>query len=143
MANSGSKGRALEYVRVRDCMHLGILSCAADAPLSEVAAIMAKHHVHAVAVANRTGGRPIGVVSDVDVVAAAARGAEPTALEGAATDAHEISADRSMARAAQLMAEHGVTHLVVLDAASGYPIGVLSSLDVAAVYAAPADETPA
>jgi CBS domain-containing protein len=142
MANTGSKGRALEHVRVRDCMHLGILSCAADAPLNEVAAIMAKHHVHAVAVANRTGGRPIGVVSDVDVVAAAARGAESTALEGAATDAHAISADRSMARAAQLMAEHGVTHLVVLDAASGYPIGVLSSLDVAAVYAAPEVQAP-
>ena len=137
MADIGSTGRALAHVRVRDCMHLGILSCAGDAPLSEVAAIMAKHHVHAVAVANRSGGRPIGIVSDVEVVAAAARGAEPTALEGATKGAHTISADRSMATAARLMAEHGVTHLVVLDGASGYPIGVLSSLDVAAVYAAP------
>ena len=33
------------------------------------------------------------------------------------------------------MNEHGVSHIVVLDAAGGYPIGVLSSLDVAAVYA--------
>lgn len=43
----------------------------------------------------------------------------------------------SLRRAAQMMAEHGVTHLVVLDAASGYPVGVLSTLDVAAAYAGP------
>jgi len=33
------------------------------------------------------------------------------------------------------MREHGVSHLVVVDRASGYPLGVLSTLDVAAVYA--------
>jgi CBS domain-containing protein len=33
------------------------------------------------------------------------------------------------------MAEHGVSHLVVVDAASRQPIGVLSTLDIAAVYA--------
>jgi len=142
MADTGSKGRALENVRVRDCMHQGILSCAGDAPLAEVAAIMAKYRVHAVAIANRSGGRPTGVVSDVDIVAAAARGEEPTALESVAAKAPTVSADTSMVRAAQLMAENGVTHLVVLDAASGYPIGVLSSLDVAAAYAGRAEGTP-
>jgi CBS domain-containing protein len=40
------------------------------------------------------------------------------------------------------MAEHGVTHLVVLDAAGGNPIGVLSTLDIAAVYAAEASRMP-
>jgi CBS domain-containing protein len=34
-----------------------------------------------------------------------------------------------------MMAEHGVSHLIVLDHAGGYPTGVLSTLDVAAVYA--------
>jgi CBS domain-containing protein len=33
------------------------------------------------------------------------------------------------------MAEHGVSHLVVIDAAGGYPIGILSTLEVAALYA--------
>jgi hypothetical protein len=28
-----------------------------------------------------------------------------------------------------------VSHLIVLDAASGYPAGVLSTLDIAAAYA--------
>jgi CBS domain-containing protein len=38
------------------------------------------------------------------------------------------------------MAEHGVAHLVVLDAAGGYPVGVLSTLDVAAAFAGAASE---
>ena len=33
------------------------------------------------------------------------------------------------------MTEHGVAHLVVVDAASGYPVGILSTLDLAALYA--------
>jgi CBS domain-containing protein len=46
-----------------------------------------------------------------------------------------VSADERLPRAAQLMAEHGVSHLVVLDAESGQPIGVLSTIDIATVYA--------
>ena len=42
----------LRQVRVGDCMHHGILSCDRSAPLDEVAAIMAKHRVHAVAITN-------------------------------------------------------------------------------------------
>jgi CBS domain-containing protein len=132
----------LQHVRVADAMHHGILSCAADAPLGEVAGIMAKHHVHAVAVTDgpmpiKAGApdRPVAVVSDLDVIAAAASGTEPSALEAAGTEPLTISADQPLHRAAQLMAEHGVAHLVVRDPASGYPVGVLSTLDIAAVYA--------
>lgn len=127
----------LTHVRVRDCMHHGILSCAADAPLGEVAAIMAKHHVHAVAVTGQDGLRPVGLVSDLDVAAAVASGDEPTALQAAATEPLTVSADESLHRAAQLLSEHGVSHLVVVDGASGYPLGVLSTLDIATVYATP------
>jgi CBS domain-containing protein len=41
--------------------------------------------------------------------------------------------DESLARAAQMMAEHEVTHVVVVSGER--PIGVLSSLDVAASLA--------
>jgi CBS domain-containing protein len=126
----------LEHIRVHDAMHHGILGCAPDAPLGEVAGIMAKHRVHAVAIANGEGGPPAGVVSDLDVVAAIATGEEPTAAESAATEAPTVSSDERLERAAQLMTEHGVSHLVVVDAADGHPIGVLSTLDLAAVYAA-------
>ena len=35
----------------------------------------------------------------------------------------------------QLTAEYGVSHLIVLDASSGEPVGVLSTLDIASAYA--------
>jgi len=133
----------LKHVRVHDCMHHGIFSCAADAPLGEVAGLMAKHRVHAVAVTNGDSTRPVAVVSDLDVAAAIASGGEPSALQMAATEPLVISSDESMSQAAQLMAEHGVAHLVVLDRASGYPIGILSTLDVAAVAAGSVAESPA
>ena len=133
----------LEQIRVGDVMHRGILSCASDAPLGEVAGIMATHRIHAVAVTNDESRRPVGVVSDLDVVAAMASGAEPSALQAAATESVSISADDTLHRAAQMMAEHGVAHLVVHDAASGHPIGVLSTLDLAAVFARAADARPA
>jgi CBS domain-containing protein len=130
----------LQHVRVGDCMHHGILSCAMDAPLGEVAGMMAKYRVHAVVVNDPETSRPFGVVSEIDVASAVASGEEPCAHEMAATEALAISARESLDRAAQLMSEHSVSHLVVLDSASGHPIGILSALDLAGVYAGtPAD----
>ncbi len=96
---------------------------------------MAKHRVHAVAVSGGEAGRPAGIVSDLDVVAAAATGDDPNALQAAGTEPLTVSANESLRGAAQLMAEHSIAHLVVVDAASGFPIGILSTLDIAAVYA--------
>jgi CBS domain-containing protein len=126
---------ALDHILVGDCMHEGIFSCSADAPLGEIAGLMATHRVHAVAVTAEAGGRPIGVVSDLDVVAAIAAGDEPSAIEVAATEPLAISAGESLERAAQLMSEHAVAHLIVLDGHDGHPAGVLSTLDVATVVA--------
>jgi CBS domain-containing protein len=80
-------------------------------------------------------GRPFGVASELDVASAIASGQEPTALEMAGTEALAISAGESLDRAAQLMSEHSVSHLVVLDAAGGRPSGIISALDLAGVYA--------
>lgn len=128
----------LEHVRVADAMHHGIFTCGPEAPLSEVARIMATRHVHAVAVADASGPNAAGVISDLDVVAAIATDEGPSACRTAATESPAISADESLERAAQLMVEHGVAHLLVSDPASGLLIGVLSTLDIAAVYAAQA-----
>jgi CBS domain-containing protein len=129
------KNPDLEHIRVHDCMRVGILSCAADAPLGEVAGLMAKHRVHAAAVTQGDTSRPVGIVTDLDVAAAAASGEELEALQVASSEPVAISANETMHHAAQMMVEHGVAHLVVLDTASGYPIGIVSTLDVAAVYA--------
>lgn len=125
----------LAHVRVRDCMHAGVFTCSPNDPLRHVASVMANHKVHAVVMTSGGGDRPIGVVSDLDVVTALAAGADGTAAGAAATEPVTVSSHEPLLGAAQLMSEHGVSHLVVVDGASGYPLGVLSTLDVAAVYA--------
>jgi CBS domain-containing protein len=118
-------------------MHAGIVSCSPDAPLSEVARMMADHRVHAIAVAEIGHGRPWGtwrIVSDMNVMEAVATGRELTAREMAATEAATVSADESLEHAAQVMSKHNVAHLVVLDSAGGYPVGIISTLDVASAY---------
>ncbi len=120
-------------------MHSGIVECSEDTPLRELAGLMADHRVHAVVLTGGPDGRPIGVVSDLDVIGAIARGGELSAREVAATEPLSVSAEQPLDRAVELMAAHELAHLVVRDEASGRPAGVLSTLDIAAVYAAAPD----
>jgi CBS domain-containing protein len=130
----------LAHIRARDAMHHGVLSCAPSTPLADVALIMATHRVHCVVVHDDElpGTSAWSVVSDRDLVAAAAedRLDEPTAGTVAGTSVPRIGSDEPLSRAAQVMAEHDVSHLVVVGEASGRPEGILSTLDVAVVLAA-------
>jgi CBS domain-containing protein len=135
------KADALAGTRVFDAMRHGVLTCQAETPLRVVAMMMAEHRIHSVVVTNLDGVSESawGIVSDVDVVRSASEDAESrTAGEVAATELLKVSSEETLDRAAQLMAEHEVTHLVVVDADK--PIGVLSSLDIAAELALPAPD---
>jgi len=124
----------LDRVHVGDCMHHGIFTCDAETPLGEVAAIMSARRVHALAIAERAG-HPPAIVCDLDVVAAAAASDRFTAADMAASEPLTISSDSTLRQAAQLMAEHEVTHLIVSDAVDGHPAGVLSTTDLLSVFA--------
>ena len=50
------------------------LTVEADAPLAEAAAQMEDHHVHRLVVVEPDGGRPIGILSTMDLVRALAAG---------------------------------------------------------------------
>ena len=54
-----------------------------------------------------------------------------TASGSAATPALMTTPEETLRRAAQLMAEHEVAHLVVVDSETSRPVGVISTLDVA------------
>jgi CBS domain-containing protein len=133
----------LDRVRVGDCMHHGIIACDPTAPLAEVASIMATNRVHAVAVHHGVY-RPHGIISDLDVIAAAAAGTAPTAADIAATEVLSVSTDCSLREAARLMAEHGVTHVIAIERSNGHAVGILSTTDIVAAYARAAgvDVTP-
>ena len=131
-----SQSPRLNRIRVRDCMHHGMLSCHPEDSLRDVAAVMANHRVHAVLVSDRPGGRPLGVVNHLDVAAAVARGEDETTARSAShREPVTVSSDAPVQEAARLMSEHRVSHLLVVEGASGYPAGVLSTLDLARVYA--------
>lgn len=126
----------LDRLLVIDCMHHGIVDCDPGASLAEVAAIMCDHRVHAVAVV-ADDGSTAGIISAADLIAAAARDDEEcTASRIAATETLSVTAAGTLRAAMQLMTEHGVTHLLVRDNASGHPVGVLSTSDVVCAVAA-------
>ena len=131
-----STSHKLDRVRIGDCIHHGIFACDPDAPISEVAGIMATHRVHALII-NDVNGRPAEIVSDTDVVAAAATSDGFNARDVAGTEALSASSDASLRDAARLMAEHGVSHLIALNPASGRPVGVLSTTDILSAYGSP------
>lgn len=122
----------LGHVRVGDAMHHGILTCEKTAPLRDAARLMAQQHVHALAV--ELSGETWGMLSALDVVAGAAAGGEMSAGEAAATEFLSVDSGARLEHAAQMMLEHEVSHLTVIDHATGRPIGMLSTLDIAAVY---------
>ena len=131
---------AFEHATVADAMRPGIISCQADTGLRAVAEQMASYHVHAVVVereASQSGaGQAWGIVSDLDVANAAARGElQATAGELAGSGAHFIGPAEPLKRAAELMAQHGVSHLIVSTAPTARPAGLISTLDLAVALA--------
>lgn len=126
----------LERIHVRDVMHTGILTTDPSTPLRVVARLMAEQRVHAVAVADPDHTRrPWGIITDLDLAAAAAEDADEKTCEVGKHDVVTVSSADSLIWAAQQMIQHGVSHLVVVDPSTGHPAGILSTLDVAAAYA--------
>jgi len=125
--------------RVEDAMHPGVVTCSPDTTLRDVARIMATRHIHAVVMTHpveRDVAMTWGVVTALDLVAGyRERGEQLCAADVAASEPVRVSTADKLDRAAQLMVEHGVDHLIVADAHDGHPVGVLSTLDVAGVLA--------
>jgi len=129
-----------EHATVADAMHPGILSCDADATLTEVARMMSSHHVHCIVVrgaAESQAGESVwGIISDFDLLRA---GMNPDAPDTAAALAGQpiISVETStpLRDAAQLMLANGVSHVVGVEPGTHRPVGILSTLDIAGVLA--------
>jgi CBS domain-containing protein len=127
---------AFNEATVVDAMRIGVVSCPPDTTAREVARTMATYRIHCVVVSEMDGSKPLGVISDVDLAVAAAAGSRSRdASELARTEPVTVAADEPLERAARLMAEHGISHLVVIQPHSGNAVGVLSALDLAGVLA--------
>ncbi len=126
----------LEHALVADAMRHGILSCFPDASLRAAARTMTLHHIHTVVVSDPEGGGMIGVVTDSQLVDAMLAGdGERTLDEIVDRDVVSISSEQRLEEAIATMRRRGVDHAVVIDAHSGRPTGMLSTLDVLGVFA--------
>lgn len=130
----------LERVRVAEAMHSGVITCAASSSLGEVARLMASAHIHAVVVWGDEEDDSEGIwaiVSDLDLVAAVARGGigARSAIGAAGTPVVTVTRSATLQTAAELMERNRVTHLVVLADDRIRPVGILSTLDIARAIA--------
>jgi CBS domain-containing protein len=117
---------------VGEVMHPGLIFCAPESPARQAARLMARYNVHAVVVlGDDEEGGLWGIVSDSGLVSFIARREldEHTAGGMARTPLVTVCRSDSIARAAELMCEHRVTHLLVL--VGRRPVGVVSTLDLA------------
>jgi CBS domain-containing protein len=136
ISTDGPLSVQLEEVPVEQIMHAGFIGCPLETPLRSVAKLMADHRVHCVVGFGDATEDDVGlwgVVSDGDVVAALAGGSESaSAGEVASAEVLTMRPDESIRRAAQLMRDHEVTHVLVVGR-SWRPIGIVSTMDVMAV----------
>ena len=125
---------------VLNALQMKLVECQADADVRSIARALADNTIHCVVVRgierqDRHGNRiGWGIVSDIDLMAGLRPGcAHATADELAASDLLIMEPSDTLEHAAQLMAEHEITHVVVAD--GGEPVGILSTLDIARVAA--------
>lgn len=124
---------------VADVMRPGILTCPPDTPLREVARLMATRRVHCVLVKREGPEIPstFAVLSDLDLVRVTGDGAldDVTAGDIAGSPLITVTSDETLQHVAGVMARHACTHLLVIGRGTVAPLGVLSTLDIAAAIA--------
>ncbi len=122
-------------MRIQDAITGHLHVCAPEANLQSVAAQMVEHDCGAIpVVAEGVKSRPLGVVTERDIVArSVARGEDPRDLHASdamTVDPVTIRRDEDLERGMELMARHQVRRLLVVDENDDLA-GVLSLGDVA------------
>ena len=126
---------------VRDLMHPGVFTCQPDATLGQVAVLLTQHKVHALIVTD-TEGRPIGIISDYDLLAGEWLSVDDESLATMRhLTAHDlmsypvdtIDINMPVKEASRILIEKDVSRLLVTK--NGKPVGVISTTDFVASIA--------
>jgi CBS domain-containing protein len=121
-------------VRVEEVMTKNPTCCGPDTPLRDVARLMVDCDCGEIPVLDSRSGRPIGVITDRDIVCRTiAEGRNP--LELAARDCMTsrvvtVTSDKSIDECCELMERHQIRRILVVDAA-GPCCGIVSQADIA------------
>ncbi|MFH1185142.1 MAG: CBS domain-containing protein [Chloroflexota bacterium] len=126
---------------VRDLMHRGLITCRQDAALGTVAVMLTQHHVHALVVVDRDR-RPIGLISDFDLLAGEWLSADSeslgvmrklTAGDLMSQPIASVEANTPLTDAARQMLEKDISRLMVTE--DGKPAGMIAGSDFVASIA--------
>jgi CBS domain-containing protein len=129
-------GPRFKDAKVHDAMRVGLVTCRPETTLASVARMMVGYGIHSVVVAGLQGeSGQWGIVTSLDLARVADALDSVTAGEMSSTDLVTISSNESLERAAKLMAEHGVTHLIAVQPDTGQPAGMISARTIAAALA--------
>jgi len=117
-------------VRIRDVMTESVVTATPDTSVREVAETMRERNVGSVVLVE--DGRPVGFVTDRDLaVSVLADGRDPSdrACDHASAPVVTAGPDLDITEAAELMVEHGIRRLPVLE--GGELIGIITLDDLA------------
>src|SRR5512143_2069399 len=119
----------------RDLMHRGLITCSKETSLGQVAVLLTQHHVHALVVVDRDR-RPIGLMSDIDLLAGEWLSADNESLSTMRTltagdlmsyPIITVDCGTPLNEAARTLIEKDINRLLVTD--KGQPIGMISTSD--------------
>ena len=129
----------LTEMTVRQVMSQSLLTCSADTPLRDLARMMAHVGAQAVPIDADPGTGPPRIVTATALAQVACSAKDHTGLEASdlAVDAVTATTDDPLPTAAGRMLEQGTTHLLVVDADSGRPVGLLSAADIVSRWSWP------
>jgi CBS domain-containing protein len=128
-------GPPFEDAKVRDAMRVGVITCRPETKLADVARMMVGYDVHSVVVSDVGESEPWGIVTSLDLARAPDELDSLTAGEVASTELVTVRSNESLERAAEVMAEHGVTHLIAVQPETDQPAGMISARGIAAALA--------
>jgi predicted transcriptional regulator len=122
-------------------MHRGLITCSQETSLGQVAVLLTQHHVHALVVVDRDR-RPVGLMSDIDLLAGEWLSADNeslgtmrrlTAGDLMSYPIITVDCNTPLNEAAKMMIEKDINRLLVTD--KGQPIGMIASSDFVASIA--------
>jgi CBS domain-containing protein len=121
--------------RVRDVMTLAPVCAVPSTSLSEIAALLTRHDCGAIPIVeNRDTGRPVGVVTDRDIVCrTVAEGRNPlelTAADCMSAPCIVVAEEMEVAECTALMEFHGIRRVVAVNE-SGAVCGIVAHADLA------------
>lgn len=126
---------------VKDLMHAGLITCKPDATLGQVAVLLNQHHVHALVVTDRDG-RPLGIISDFDLLAGEWLSSDEeslavmrklTASDLMSQPIDSVESNVPLSEAVRLLIEKEISRLMVTE--NGKPVGIISLSDFVASIA--------